>query len=114
MRLDGDDAFVHGGRRIGARGGGAHELCGGPVDDDGHMAHRRLHAVPAGARREVAHELERVEASLVRLLDGQADKRRLRIRVRRSRFSSLRFARIFFSEADALLALGLMMYFSIC
>ena len=64
---------------------GADQLARRPVDDDRHVAQRRLDAVAAAALGEVRDELERVEPGLPRRLDRHADEGRLRIGVGRAR-----------------------------
>ena len=57
----------------------------GPVDDDRHVPDLGLDRVALGARREVGDELERVDAGLLRALEREPDRRRLRVGVGRPR-----------------------------
>ena len=83
--LDRHDALMDRGGGVRAGHRRADQLARGPVDDDRHVAERGLDRVALGARREVGDELERVEAGLARRLEGDPDRGRLRVRVRRPR-----------------------------
>ncbi len=83
VRLDRQHALVDGGGRVRAGHRRADELTGRSIDHDRDVPERRFDGVAAAALREVGHELECVEAGLLRRLDGHPDERRLGIRVRR-------------------------------
>ena len=81
VRLDRQDALVDRGRGVRAGHRRPDELAGRAVHDDRDVADRGLDGVAPGARREVGHELEGVQAGVARLVEGESDGGRLGIRV---------------------------------
>ncbi len=83
--LDGQDAFVDGGRRVGHGHRRTDQLARGPIEDQGHVAEVRLDRVALDRGREVRHQLEGIEPGRLGSVEGQADRGQLGLDVGRPR-----------------------------